>query len=104
MKINEIPVTLDDENYGWEYVWQVLHESLAADSDPGDPTVFMILKIIHRIKFRSNVVTYEFTQVELFAIIWVLRRWQKWVIGDEAAEVRLLYNIFRKALCDFQSI
>lgn len=100
MKINKISVTLDDENYGWDYVWQVLHESLAADSDPGDPNVFMILKIIHRIKLR----TYEFTQVELFAIIWVLRRWQKWVIGEEAAEVRLLYNYFRKALCDFQSI
>jgi hypothetical protein len=99
-----IEITLCDMDYGWDYVWQVLHESLTSDSDPADPTVFMILNIIHRIKLRGGVNTYKFSEVEVFAIIWVLRRWQRWVIGDEAAEVRLLYNIFRKALCEYQSI
>lgn len=104
MSVERFPVTLDDVHYGWDYMWQVLHESLPADSDPADPTVLMVLHLIHRIKFRSGLKTFEFSHVELFALIWVVQRWQKWVIGEEAAEVRLLYNIFRKALCEFPSI
>lgn len=101
--VERFPVTLDDLAYGWRYVCDVLINSHPGE-DPSDPTAFMIFKITHYLREFNYDGPMHFSEVEMFAIIWVLRRWQKWITDqDEAAECRLLYNSLRKQLCEHQS-
>jgi hypothetical protein len=107
--IERHPITLDDPAYGWEYLWSVLHENLGTDANPTDPTTLMILKIIHQISTQAPIPlirpasgrkskTLKFSEVEVFAILWTLRRYQKWTIGNEAYMNRKLCANIRKQL------
>lgn len=107
-----VAVTLNN----WEYIWTICQESLGSDPNPTDPTVLMILKIIYQITTGTPMPsllfpapgpksdTLYFSEVELFAILWVLCRYQRFTTGNEAVENQKLCDHFRKALCEFPSI